>query len=254
MKRNISKNPDRACIKCGEVGNNIEYKQKGNLEIRWKPICAKCYGSNAKELTFDVCNHCGESKQNNYRRKCQECESKYHFNRTRPILGDDLVLVKRWVEKQMAQKYWIDMMGLNELIEMWSKINIHEYSGSHLSTGNQLYGMWKTLWKFYDEQLKFVPDELLKEMECNRSNLELVDMKKKINEYMNVDMKVFQSVMNQIEEFEIGGKIYNFKTEFNLCTSGNKAACVRCRKLIQKLRKDLVGLKIITTKMTKSEF
>jgi hypothetical protein len=71
---------------------------------------------------------------------------------------------------------------------------------------------------------------------------------------MNDDIKILDKFLEHIESFEIEGKIFNLENEVNLCTMGNKTACVRVRKIIASLRSDLIELKELSTKMTKRRF
>jgi cytoplasmic iron level regulating protein YaaA (DUF328/UPF0246 family) len=95
-----------------------------------------------------------------------------------PITGAELVEIKKWVEKQIKFNFNTDLKGLNQLITIYQKICRSVYDYSSMAGNKQLDKMWKAVWKFYNTELKDVPNDLLINMVSDRATKKLVDKKK----------------------------------------------------------------------------
>lgn len=166
----------RECSECGEPTASFIDPNNGNL--RFKKICNKCHLIRAKNYTFSTCNNCGDEKESNYRRKCNPCEADYMRLARLPITGAELVEIKKWVEKQIKFNFNTDLKGLNQLITIYQKICRSVYDYSSMAGNKQLDKMWKAVWKFYNTELKDVPNDLLINMVSDRATKKLVDKKK----------------------------------------------------------------------------
>lgn len=176
MKKNENTLIDyRECSECGDPTSSFLCK---NGYLKFKKICNKCIQIRSKQYTFNTCDNCGEEKEPNYRRKCNECQREYNRLAKMPITGEELVEIKKWVEKQIKFNFMTDLKGLNEMISIYLKICRSIYDFSAMSGNKQLDRMWKIIWNFYDEELKDVPDELLINMVSDRSTKKLVNKKK----------------------------------------------------------------------------
>jgi hypothetical protein len=242
----------RECSECGEPTPSFIDPKNGNL--RFKKVCSKCNLKRSKNYSFDTCSNCGDEKEPNYRRKCNDCEADYVRLARLPITGEELVMIKKWVQKQIKFNFNTDLKGLNEMITIYQKICKSFYDFSSMAGNKQLDKMWKSIWRFYNAELKDIPDELLINMVSDRSTKKIVNKKKSLNAYMNDDIKILEKFIQHIDSFEIEGKIFNLENEVNLCTMGNKTACARVRKILQALKNDIKELKNLSTKMTKTRF
>jgi hypothetical protein len=177
MKKNLSTLIDyRECSECGAPTPSFIDPKNGNL--RFKKICNKCHLIRAKNYIFDTCSECGDEKEPNYRRKCSPCEADYMRLARLPISGEQLVEIKKWVEKQIRFNFNTDLKGLNQMITIYQKICRSLYDYSSMSGNKQLDKMWKAIWKFYNDELKDVPVSLLINMVSDRATRKLVDKKK----------------------------------------------------------------------------
>jgi len=175
MKRNTLTDDYRECSLCGEP-TSIYTDARGYTRL--KKVCNRCTLQRAKNYTFETCSNCGEDKDPNYRRKCNDCEAEYVRLARIPITGDELVMIKKWVQKQIRFNFNTDLNGLNELITIYQKICKSFYDFSQMAGNKQLDKMWKVIWKFYNDELKDVPDELLINMVSDRSTKKIVNKKK----------------------------------------------------------------------------
>jgi len=177
MKRNLNTLTDyRECSECGEPTSPYIDPKNGNL--RFKKVCSKCHTKRQKLYVFDTCTNCGDEKEPNDRRKCNQCQLEYNKLAKMPITGEELLEIKKWVEKQIKFDFMTDLKGLNEMISMYLKICRSVYDFSSMAGNKQLDRMWKVVWKFYVEELKDVPDKLLINMMSDRSTKKLVNKKK----------------------------------------------------------------------------
>jgi len=166
----------RECSDCGDPTSSFIDPKNGNL--RFKKICSKCHLRRSKEYIFITCSNCGDDKEPNYRRKCNPCEADYVRLARMPITGEELLTIKRWVQKQIKFNFNTDLNGLNEMITIYQKICKSLYDFSSMAGNKQLDKMWKAIWRFYNTELKDVPDDLLINMISDRSSRKLVNKKK----------------------------------------------------------------------------
>jgi hypothetical protein len=165
----------RECSLCGEP--TATFLDRNGLK-RFKKVCNKCTLIRAKNYIFNTCINCGEDKEPNYRRKCNDCEAEYVRLVRMPITGEELVVIKKWVQKQIRFNFNTDLKGLNEMITIYLIICKSVYDFSQMAGNKQLDRMWKTIWSFYNDELKDVPDELLINMVSDRSTKKIVNKKK----------------------------------------------------------------------------
>lgn len=177
MKKNLNTSTNyRECSECGDPTSPYENQSGG--PIRFKKICNRCKLQKSKLYIFDTCTDCGDEKEPNNRRKCNQCQSEYNRLAKMPITGEELVEIKRWVEKQIKFDFMTDLNGLNEMITIYLKICRSIYDYSAMAGNKQLDKMWKIIWKFYNDELKDVPEKLLINMISDRSTKKLVNKKK----------------------------------------------------------------------------
>jgi len=175
MKRNTLTDDYRECSLCGEP-TSIYTDARGYTRLN--KVCNRCTLQRTKNYTFETCITCGEAKEPNYRRKCNDCEAEYVRLARIPITGDELVMIKKWVQKQIRFNFNTDLNGLNELITIYQKICKSFYDFSQMAGNKQLDRMWKVIWKFYNDELKDIPDELLINMMSDRTTKKIVNKKK----------------------------------------------------------------------------
>jgi hypothetical protein len=181
MKKNLNILTDYR--ECSECGNPTSVYTDARGYTRLKKICNKCTLKRSKNYIFDTCTTCGEDKESNYRRKCNDCEAEYMRLARMPITGEELVMIKKWVQKQIRFNFNTDLNGLNEMITMYLIICKSIYDFSQMTGNKQLDRMWKTIWNFYNDELKDVPDELLINMVSDRGTKKLLN-KKKVSIYI----------------------------------------------------------------------
>lgn len=245
--KNDSHNPNRICSKCGEAGNCIPIKRPDG-QVRYTPQCRKCRNDYVKSLVFNVCQTCGEDKQEDYMRYCKECIKERYLDERMNISGDDLLEIKKWVEKQIRFNFMTDLMGLNELITMFSKISKDVAEFETMSSTKQLDRMWKAVYKFYKEELSKVPDHILVNMTSNRVNRKLSNKIKILSLMTNDEINKIERFLNHTQMIYLDGKEFNLKDEYNLCITGNKTACRRVRKILAILNTDIKMLRVESLK------
>lgn len=246
-KVNDCRNPLRQCKNCGSVGNAIEIK-KPNRTI-YSAVCRVCTLEKAKSRTYTECQKCGIEKNESYVRYCYECNNRLYFERTRITPYEDLVEIKKWIRKCEIRGWMTDLMGISELITMYDKIKRNNEEFDSFGSGKQLDRMFKRVFKAY-EVIKDLTDEQLKVARFDKIQLTITNQKEverlaKTDE----DLNFFFKTMN---EFEFEGKLYSLEEQYKDCLMKvSKVSCVRCRKIIQKLRTDLIRLRANTGVKTK---
>jgi len=241
------RNPLRPCRNCGSVGNSYELKRE-NGPI-YSALCRACTLERAKSRTYTECQKCGIEKEASYVRYCLECNNRLYFDRTRIAPYEDLVEIKRWVRKCEIRGWMTDLMGINELITMYDKIKRNNEEFDSYSSGKQLDRMFKRVKKVYDI-IKDLTDEQLKAVRFDKIQLTITN-KAHIDRMAKTDdnLNFFFKTMN---EFEFEGKKYSLEEQYKDCLlKVSKVSCVRCRKIIQQLREDLIKLRASTGVKTK---
>jgi hypothetical protein len=238
--------PNRGCADCGSVGNNMK---NGRTEVtRYLTVCYPCYINRIKSKKFNKCQTCFEDKPENYTRECGKCYQARYYSERVVIPGEDLLKIKKWVEKQIRFNFMTNMTGINELITNYQLICKSIWDLDHLKTPKQLKSMWDSIWKMYNDELKDIPDNILLTMQSNRVTKEIINKNKILNIMTNDDFKKIDILLEHTESIEIDGKFYNLKNEYNLCTMGNKTACRRFRKMLAVLNIDIKDLRVSSLK------
>lgn len=232
---NETQNPNRQCKICGSIGNSYEIK-KSDGGIIYTAKCKTCINNEAKKRVFVTCQKCSQPKDENYNRYCSECINEKRWF----IEPEDLIKIKRWVRKQEIRHFMTDLSGLNELITMYQIVSHREGEFDHLSSSKQLQKMWDKVFKVYNE-IKDINDETLAKIKLDKIGLKIKKKENMIKKLENSDLDFFFQIMS---EYEFEGKIYTFQEEYLDCVSGiSKVSCVRCRKIIQEMRRELVRLR-----------
>lgn len=242
---NAADDPNRECDKCGRIGMNYTAKRQG--KIKYLNMCLDCKRSGVKSKIYTECQSCFMEKEHNYRRECADCYKDRYLTTRVNIPGEDLLIVKKWVQKQIRFNFMTNMSGINELITNYLLVCRSIYELDHLSSGKQLERMWMEVYKMYNT-LKDIPDNILIKMESNRITKEIINKDKILNIMTNDDIKKIEILLEHTDNIKIDGKEYNLKDEFNLCTMGNKTACRRFRKMLVILNIDIKDLRATSLK------
>jgi hypothetical protein len=236
--------PNRECSYCGVFGKNI----KSGLPGKWTNTCHECRKKHIKSQSFNQCQTCGIEKESDYKRECNDCYKNRYLSPRVDIPGEDLLIIKKWVQKQIKFNFMTNLMGINELITNYLKISKSIYELDSMTSSKQLKRMWSTIWNFYNDELKDIPDDVLITMKSNRITKKIENKHKIINIMTNDDIIKIEKLIEHIDNIELDGKLYNLKEEFNLCTMGNKTACRRFRKMLVILNIDIKQLRITSLK------
>jgi hypothetical protein len=243
-KKGNANDPNRECSYCGVFGKNI----KSSLPGKWTNTCSECRKKHIKSQSFNQCQTCGIEKEPDHKRECNDCYKNRYLSPRVDIPGEDLLIIKKWVQKQIKFNFMTNLMGINELITNYLKISKSIYELDSMTSSKQLKRMWSTIWNFYNDELKDIPDDVLITMKSNRITKKIENKHKIINIMTNDDIKKIEKLIEHIDNIELEGKEYNLKEEFNLCTMGNKTACRRFRKMLAILNIDIKQLRISSLK------
>jgi hypothetical protein len=233
------RNPLRQCKNCGSIGDSYEIKKPYGLI--YSALCRVCTLKRAKSRTYTECQKCGNEKDESYVRYCYECSNRLYFEKTRITPYEDLVEIKKWIRKCEIRGWMTDLMGINELITMYDKIKRNNEEFDSFGSGKQLDRMFKRVLKAY-EVIKDLTDEQLKVARFDKVQL-IITNQKEVDRLTKTDedLNFFFKTMN---EFEFEGKTYSLVDEYKDCLMKvSKVSCVRCRKIIQQLRRELVILR-----------
>lgn len=238
---NPADDPNRECKKCGKIGDSYPIKKYG--KIKYLNLCKSCKNIATKSKVYTHCQSCFMEKEHNYRRECADCYKDRYLTTRVDIPGEDLLIVKKWVEKQVRFNFMTNMSGINELITNYLLVCRSIYEYDQMGAGKQLDRMWKTLYKMYINDLRDIPDDILITMKSDRITKEIINKNKILNIMTNDDIKKIEMLFEHTESIKIDGKEYNLREEYNLCTLGNKSACRRFRKMLAILNIDIRDLR-----------
>lgn len=230
-----TENPLRQCKQCGDIGNAYAIKRP-NGNIIYTSKCKKCLNNNARSKLYSVCQKCSADKEESYQRYCVDCINEVRWL----IKPEELLTIKKWCRKQELRNWMTDLLGLSELITIYQLVTNKESEYDNMSSGNQLQKMWNKVLSVYNE-IKDIKDETLLQIHLDKTTLKLKKKENMLKKLENSDLDFF---FNLIQQFEYEDKIYSFQEEYLSCMSGeSKVSCVRCRKIIQELRRELVRLR-----------
>lgn len=237
-----TENPNRKCINCGIAGNS--YKMYRGDKVIYSAFCRDCNNKRAKSKTYTVCGICKCDKEPTYIRYCSAClKDKYHGN-SNIISYEDLKTLKMWVRKQEIRNWMTDIMGINELINIYELIKRGEDDFETYTPGKQLQRMWEKVYRVW-MLIKDLDDKSLKMVKIDKTYLR-IDNKTEL-EIMNTTQEELNFFFKNMNSFTIDAKEYSLEVEYKNCINGvTKTSCVRCRKIIKQLRKDLINLNIKT--------
>ena len=235
MKYKAIYDPLRPCISCGDVGNSYASTAPSGL-TRYTSKCKKCLNLEMKKKEFDVCFKCGCDKKPSYNRYCSNCLNRINWN----IQPEELLIIKRWCRKQELRNWMTDLQGLNELITIYYLVTHKEGEYDNMESSEQFKNMWEKVLSVYNE-IKDISDDNLKDISLNKIDLKIKKKENMLKKLNNNDLDFFFKI---IENFEFEGKTYTLEQEYLDCISGHsKVSCVRCRKIIQEMRRELLRLR-----------
>jgi Icc-related predicted phosphoesterase len=238
--------PNRECTKCGKIGDSYAIKRLG--KIKYISLCKSCKTAQNKVKIYTECQSCYMEKEPNYRRDCNDCYKDRYLSTRVDIPGEDLLIIKKWVAKQVKFNFMTNMNGINELITNYLLVCRSIYEFDQMKAGKQLDRMWNTLYKMYIDDLKDIPDDVLITMKSDRITKEIINKNKILNIMTNDDIKKIEILFEHTENIKIDGKEYDLRQEYNLCTMGNKTACRRFRKMLAILNIDIKDLRATSLK------
>jgi len=239
-----SENPLRPCRECGITGDC--YKLYKGERVIYSALCRSCTRKNVKNRTYPICKRCGADKENNYIRHCKECTSQEYYENNIIIKYEDLVTIKKWVRKQEIRNWMTDLHGINELLNIYELIKRNDEDFETFTPGKQLQRMWTNVYKLW-LLIKDLDDKLLRIVRIDKKTLKIeniIEMER--TSITDEDLDFFFKNLNR---FEFKGREYSLEKEYKDCINGvSNVSCVRCRKIIQQLRRGLTQLKTRTVK------
>jgi hypothetical protein len=142
-------------------------------------------------------------------------------NKNVTITFQQKLRIKSFCEIAERQAFFVDIEGLNELIEVFGFISTCETS-DYLSTGQQLDHMWRFVYDFYRSEIKGVDLTQLRLRKLYMRSKKITRFRLKYVNYYDRDALKTCSKCN---EHKLGSEFYWNKTRLQAC-------CKKCSYII----------------------